>query len=95
MIKFHIDSIDYVEIGYAWWRRFGYITYIQIIKKNRRKSFKYYFSAYVYEKIKFLEKPVGINEIYLINKTMKKMARELEILGIPYKLNEKETEFFI
>lgn len=93
--KFSISSIDYVEIGYAWWRRFGYITYVRIIKKNRRKSFRYWFSVNVYENGKFFETPVHISEISLIKETMGEIERELELLGIPCKVNEKETRIFI
>lgn len=95
MTKFPISSIDYVKIGYARWRRFGYVSYIQMIKKNRRKSFRYWFSVNVYEKRNFFETPVYISEISLIEKTMRKMAKEIELLGIPCKVNKKETKFFI
>ena len=95
LIKFPIRTINYVEIGYIRWRRIGYVTYIQIIKKNRRKSFRYYFSVNVYKKRKFFETPVNINEIYMIEETMRKIEKELDILGIPCKVNEKETKYLI
>jgi len=94
VIKFPISSIDYVEIGYERWRRFGYIIYAQIIKKNGRKSFRYWFSVNAYEKRKFFETPVHINEISLIKETMRKMAEELETLHISCKVNEEETVGF-
>ena len=93
--KFPISSINYVEIGYVRWRRYGYVSYVQIIRKNKIKSFRYYFCVNVYEKRRFFETPVDINKIYLIKEIMIKIAKELEVLGIPCKINEKETNYLI
>ena len=89
MIKFPLSSIDYIEIGYGSFKRAGYMPYVQIIKKNRGKSIKYWFSSNSYIKRKFFEEPV--RDTYLVMEAMKKIAKELEALHISFKINDVET----
>lgn len=37
-IRFRLDSIAHVEIGYGHWRRTGYLPYIRVVRKNGKKK---------------------------------------------------------
>lgn len=90
-IRFRLDSMAHVEIGYGHWRRTGYLPYIRIVRKNGKKSARYWVRVDVYDsEQRFFFTPV--RSVAPVKQVMEKIGEELEGFSVPYQRNEKETE---